>query len=683
MSLTEASMDTIWHDLEGIVSEVTGIPTPSASGYPLSAAPSLSAPSALEGDGSDSGPQRPRRMSSISMGGNGLQGGVYGGYTRYEEEMSQHSVLGVCGDAPYLIVLDNCERVLDADRAPSDTGSQNSPSTFDAERVGRFQEFLNTLLHGAGSVRVLLTSSRTVGRNIAATEYVLALTQMDHKQAARLFVERSHALQMLLSHTYSRAQEQERAMDLIAAHPFIQRLRGNPYALSLAATVLQRLEETGTFGGRTLITTLERVTSSASSSPQVPSPPLGSGFSAAAVANPIDTMTLNGYGNPTLGAEPIIADEAADMTLLDFGHLTPMSSPQFGIHKKQLPGARAPAPSSLTPPPLSVAPQPPTPAEILERIHGVRNLADLLNHILEVLLAGLESSKDADPEVRELFEEMRHTIETGREWTPPSLVRFRNRVVGVCVQQRSSEEPLDTEVFREQVTQSYNAYHPEEATLHRSSGGRNSYRGRRRERRRPRTYNREGVADDLFSKYDSMQSKKAASEPQLEAIDQKAPAPKLSRRERRASRRDKPRLPGTASNPAVHLSRDTGADEAKGQTPSSSISGIGAITAGSTPMPPSQTGNSLATMSSPSTAAHHDLEHRSSVDTLAATPLPRVVSLNLSLDLPWQTAAAALGIGLGVGIGLGLGLGIGNAFGLKLGASLGNSARGGHLYHSP
>eukprot|EP00975_Prorocentrum_lima_P063289 12890660-Prorocentrum_lima.AAC.1 len=73
MSLCETSMETIWQDLEAVVSEVTGIAIPGGA-HPLVPVPASSAPAVLPQNGNGLGDEAPpaRRMTSIS-GGNGLE----------------------------------------------------------------------------------------------------------------------------------------------------------------------------------------------------------------------------------------------------------------------------------------------------------------------------------------------------------------------------------------------------------------------------------------------------------------------------------------------------------------------------------------------------------------------------------------------------------------------------------
>lgn len=160
-------------------------------------------------------------------------------------EDGEPDAAGSCRQAPlavssesYLIVLDDCEKLLAAPGAKDHE---------DASRLQRFQEFLGTLLKGTAGVTILLTSSRCVGKSVHAAEYVLSLRPLEAKASVELLLSRSHTLQRLLldAQAASGRSELRAALNEIGKHPLIGFLAGNPYAISLAANLLGRLEETG------------------------------------------------------------------------------------------------------------------------------------------------------------------------------------------------------------------------------------------------------------------------------------------------------------------------------------------------------------------------------------------------------------------------------------------------------
>ncbi|KAJ8611023.1 hypothetical protein CTAYLR_007070 [Chrysophaeum taylorii] len=129
-----------------------------------------------------------------------------------------------------LVVLDNFERLI-----------RNTPRA-------ECQRALASLLSTASRAHVVLTCSRGagLGRSTSVTERVIKLAPLEPSSAARLLLQRAPELARRATNVKAARSPRSPPHVLVAAtaaHSALRRLAGNPFAIALAATLLNALFE--------------------------------------------------------------------------------------------------------------------------------------------------------------------------------------------------------------------------------------------------------------------------------------------------------------------------------------------------------------------------------------------------------------------------------------------------------
>jgi hypothetical protein len=165
--------------------------------------------------------QDPRLARTSSGGGGSGGGGDYrdrSGSNGLSFARMKREVLHELHSLDSLLLIDNSDALLES-------GGRDALTSL--------QRFLTELLDHTRSLKVLLTSSRSVGRLTSNTESVFTLTPLANDQAARLLTARAPLRGLLLP------------LQQLQQHPLMECLGGNPYAISLCASLLSRRPPTG------------------------------------------------------------------------------------------------------------------------------------------------------------------------------------------------------------------------------------------------------------------------------------------------------------------------------------------------------------------------------------------------------------------------------------------------------